>query len=148
MLERPFGAMNGCWGTSWPAVGLGATAEPTNVGTVVASGSWGIGGGVSPGVCAWAGGGAAIAPKAATAMIAARLLITSQVSVVGSSVCRLTRRSVAGWKNGFDGGPETARVDPGSQPVDQHLDPGVPRGRSRDAGLLQRGRRGPARASV
>jgi hypothetical protein len=75
-LERPFGAMNGCRGTSWPAVGLGATAEPTNVGTLAASGSGGIGGGVSPGVWAWAAAGAAMAPTAATAMIAARLLIT------------------------------------------------------------------------
>ena len=57
MLERPFGAMNGCLGTSWPLVGSGVAAEPMKVGTL-ASGPCGIGSGLSPGICAWAALGA------------------------------------------------------------------------------------------
>src|SRR5919201_3298846 len=139
MFERPFGAMNGCWGGSWPAIGLAVAGAPMNVGTSLANGSWGIGGGVSPGTCAPATAGVPSAATATIAPITARLLIPQKISDDLAGACRLPLATTPMGKNGVDGGPETAGADPGPQPVDEHLHPRLPRRRDRRARLLQRG---------
>src|SRR4051794_17519891 len=99
--------MNGLRGTAGSEKGSGLAGMPSNGLTSPAIGPCGIGGGVTPAVCAAAPAGITSSASAEIATAAPRHVIWAEATEGMRIACQLSQ----GWKNGGNAGSKTPGAD-------------------------------------